>query len=257
LALARARFDRESNLREKKISAADDYLNAKEALAEAEIDARSSEQQLLALGLAPDYVKALSERDPEQFTRFEVVSPVAGTVTEKHVVLGDSPQAGTALYSVADLSTVWIDFDVPAKDWASVHTGQSVSVVREDNALRAESRIGYMGPVMEPDTRASLARAVLPNEARAWQPGVFVTGYIETDSRDVALLAAKDAVQSVGGASTVFVKTEAGYEPRTVEIGESSGASVEVLSGLEVGQPYVSSGTFVLKAEMEKGAEEE
>ncbi len=257
LSLAKDLYEREKVLRDKKISPEDDYLYAKQTLAGAEIEARSSEQQLLALGLSPEYVQALSQRDPGQFTRFEVVSPMAGTITEKHVVLGDSPQAGTALYSVADLSTVWIDFDVPAKDWAAVHTGQAVSLVREDNALRANAKIDYMSPMMEPETRASLARALLPNDDRAWQPGMFVTGYIETGAQDVALLVGKDAVQSVGGTPTVFVKTEAGYEAKTVEVGESSGEAVAIASGLEAGQSYVSTGAFVLKADMEKSAEEE
>ena len=66
-----------------------------------------------------------------------------------------------------------------------------------------------------------------------------------------------EAVQTLGGKATVFIATDAGFEARPVQTGRTDGRSVEILSGLAAGEQYVSANSFVLKAELEKGEEED
>jgi len=255
--LAKVTFERERVLWEKKISAEQDYLNSKQSLGEAEISLRAAEQALLALGLGPAYLKDLSKRTPDNFTRFEVVSPIAGTIIEKQVMLGDSLQADTAIFTVADLRTVWIDLTVPAKSAVDIHLNQEVEVVGEADALTAQGHISYVGPTVDQDNRAALARVLLPNARQEWKPGMFFTGLIAAAKRNVGIMVSKDAVSQLGGKACVFVKHEEAFEPRPVVLGAANEKQAEILSGLSAGEEYAVTGVFLLKAELEKSAEEE
>ena len=251
--LAQATYDREKDLWEKKISAEQDYLAAKQALAEAGIESRSSEQQLRALGLSKDDLKNLRGHSEDSFTRCDITAPIDGTVIEKRIVLGESLQAEATAYVVADLTTVWVDFSVPPKDIPSVHLGQEVVVASTGAVAGVSCKIAYVGPTVEQDTRAALARVILSNEQGAWKPGMFVTGLAECDAVDVSVAAPKSALQTLAGAPNVFVKTDDGFQASPVTLGRTGAANVEVLTGLQAGQSYAVDGTFILKAELEKG----
>jgi cobalt-zinc-cadmium efflux system membrane fusion protein len=249
--LAQVTYDREKRLWEDKISAEQDFLNAKQTLAQAGIDLRSAEQQLRALGLGSDYLRSLPSQKPESLTRFEVTSPIDGSIIEKRVVLGDSVQADTAIYIVADLSTVWVDFSVAAKDITTVHVGQKITITAENGPGPAENQIAYVGPLVEQETRAALARVVLANENGQWKPGMFVTGLAAGDSVDVELLVPRDAVQQMGGVPNLFVKTGGRFRAAPVVLGRGSDTHVEILSGIEAGQSYAAGGVFMIKSELE------
>jgi len=253
VALAQSTFAREKTLWEKKISAEQDYLAAQQALAEAGIESRSAEQQLRALGLSKDYLKRLSGQSEDSLTRYEIVAPIDGTVIEKRIVLGESLQAEATAFVVADLTTVWVDFSVPPKDLPLVHIGQEVVISSAGESPGVPGKIAYVGPTVEPDTRAALARVFLPNDQGTWKPGMFVTGLAECDAVEVPVLAPKSALQTLDGAPNVFLKTDEGFQASPVTLGRASETQVEVLAGLQAGQSYAVSGTFILKGELEKG----
>jgi len=251
--LAQATYDREKGLWEKKISAEQDYLAAKQALAEAGIKSRLSEWQLRALGISKDDLKHLREQSADSFARCDITTPINGTVIEKRIVLGESILAEATAYVVADLTTVWVDFSVPPKDIPSVHLGQEVIVASTGAAARVSCKIAYAGPTVEQDTRVALARVILPNEQGTWKQGMFVTGLAECDAVEVSVAVPRSALQTLAGAPNVFVKTDGGFQASPVTLGRTGAANVEVLSGLQAGQSYAADGTFILKAELEKG----
>jgi len=257
VSLAQATYDREKGLWEKKISSEQDYLAAKQALAEAGIESRSAEQQLRALGLSKDGLRQLSGQSEDLFTRYEITAPIDGTVIEKRIVLGESLQAESMLYVVADLGTVWVDFSVPPQYIPSIHLGQEVVIRSTGESPAVPGKIAYVGPTVEQDTRAALARVILPNEQGIWKPGMFVTGLAEDDAAEAAVAVPKLALQTLGGAPNVFVKTNEGFQASPVTLGRTGMTNVEVLTGLQAGQPYASGGTFILKAELEKGKGDE
>jgi cobalt-zinc-cadmium efflux system membrane fusion protein len=251
--LAEVTFRREEDLWKKKISPEQEYLQAKRALTEARIELRAAEHKLRALGFTEADLNRLPTQADGTFTRYPITAPFDGSVIEKHVTLGAVVRDDTVAYVIADLRSVWVNVSVYAKDLPLVRQGQPVSIAVGDGIPDAQGSIAYVAPVVDEQTRTALARPVLPNPNGAWRPGLFVTAMIEVGATDVALLIPKEAVQTVEGKATVFVQTPEGFEARPVTLGRANETHVEVRSGLEPGERYAASETFILKAELAKG----
>jgi len=251
--LAEVTFRREEDLWKKKISPEQEYLEAKRALAEARIELRAAEQKLRALGFSEGDLNRLPSQADGTFTRYPITAPFDGTVIEKHITLGSVVKDDTVAYVIADLRSVWVNVSVYAKDLPLVRQGQPVSIAAGDGIPDAQGSIAYIAPVVDEQTRTALARAVLPNPNGSWRPGLFVTAMIEVGATDVPLMIPREAVQTVEGKATVFVQTPEGFEARPVTLGRANETHVEVLTGLEPGERYAASETFILKAELAKG----
>ncbi|VAX22649.1 Cobalt/zinc/cadmium efflux RND transporter, membrane fusion protein, CzcB family [hydrothermal vent metagenome] len=253
LALAKANFEREGRLRKKKISSEQDYLNAKQALAEVQIDIRSAEQKLHALGFSEKYLKQLPAHSDTTYTRYEIKAPFNGTVIKKHITLGEMVKDDTTIFIIANLSTVWVNLSVYQKDLPFVHEGAKVSVIIGHGAPDVEGVISYLGPIVGEKTRTALARVVLPNKKGTLRPGLFISGKVTVEEIEVPVLIPKTALQTFEGKTVVFTKDEDGFEPAPVMIGRSDDMNVEIVSGLIPGQKYASKGAFTLKAQLSKG----
>ena len=250
--LAETTFAREKDLWEKKISPEEDYLKAKQALAEVRIELQVAAQKLRALGLAEASVQQLPGRANASLTRYEVVAPFAGTVIEKHIAVGALLKDDTEAFVVADLSTVWVDLNIAAKDLPLVRKGQRVVIVA-DTTMQAEGTVSYISPVVSDETRTAVMRVVLPNPDGRWRPGLFVTAKLSASETPVAVLIPKTATQSIDGQPSVFVQTPEGFAPRPVKLGRANETHVEITAGLEAGERYATTETFILKAELGKG----
>ena len=216
--LAETTFAREKDLWEKKISPEEDYLKAKQALAEVRIELQVAAQKLRALGFAEASVQQLAGRANASLTRYEVVAPFAGTVIEKHIAVGEMLKDDTEAFVVADLSTVWVDLNIAAKDLPLVRKGQRV-VIAADTTMQAEGTVSYISPVVSDETRTVLTRVVLPNPDGRWRPGLFVTATLTASETPVAVLIPKTATQTIDGQPSVFVQTPEGFAPRPVTAG--------------------------------------
>ncbi len=254
LALSESVFRREEDLWNKKISAEQEYLQAKRDLAEARIELRTAEQKLHALGLNENYLSRLPAEPDATFTHYEIVAPFSGTVVNKHITLGEALENNSEAFVIADLSSVWVNLSIYQKDLHSVRVGQKVVVSVKDHIPETSGAISYISPLVEETTRTAFARVVLSNAEGIWRPGLFVTGRIKIDNIEVPLIVPRTALQRIGERIHVFVRTEGGFEPREITPGRSDETGVEVLSGLVVGEVYVSKGAFTLKSEMEKEA---
>lgn len=255
--LGEASFRREEGLWQKKISSEQEYLDAKRAFVEAGIEQRSAEQKLRALGFSDEYLKGLPSHSGESLTSYAIVAPFGGTVVEKHIALGETLREDTEAFVVADLGTVWVNLSVYQKDQAYVRRGQKVVISAGKGMPKAEGIISYIASTMGEETRTATARVVLPNPGGQWRPGLFVTADITVEEADVPLLVHKSALQTMGDETVVFVRTKDGFEPRRVSLGRTNDIFAEVMSGIEPGQPYVTTGGFTLKSELEKGTSEE
>ena len=250
--LAKANFRREEELWKKKISPEKRYLKAKKDLAEATIELRSAEQKLHAIGFSDEYISSLPEHPDVSFTRYQIVAPFDGTVIEKHITLGEVLTDDSVAFTIADLSTVWVELDVYQKDLPVVRKGQKVIIRVGYGIPDVEGSISYVGPVVGEETRTAIARVVLPNPRGELRPGLFVTGRVIADRIDVAVLVPKTALQTIEGKTCVFVATDEGFRPQPVTTGRSDDSHVEITSGLTPGQMYVSKGAFTLKAQLSK-----
>jgi len=249
-ALAEKSFSREKALREKQVSSEQDYLESEQMLAEARIALRSAEQKLHALGLSEAAVGALDTEHDEAITRYEIRAPIAGVVTEKHLSQGESLDADADILTVVDLSSVWVNLTVYAKDLAGVREGQDVLLEVDHSGARAHGEISMVTSFVEESTRTATARVVLDNSDAQWMPGTFVTGFINTSEEDVPVVVPRHAVQSIEGRDVVFVEHDGGFEPMPVVVGHGDRTSVEIVSGLTAGTRYVVEGAFQLKATM-------
>ena len=256
LGLAQALFEREERLWKQKISPEQDYLDARNALAEARIELRATEQKLHALGFSQEELTALPNRHDATFTEYRITAPFDGTVIEKHITLGETIAAGAPVFTVADLSTVWIDLSVYQKDLGKIRGGQRVTITAAPHEERATTAvIDFVQPLVGEATRTALARIIMPNPDGRWTPGIFVTGSVVREEVEVAVQVPTSAVVPVGDdESVIFVQTPAGFEPRPVHTGLRNHGFVEVLAGLEPGERYVARGAFSLKAELGKDA---
>jgi membrane fusion protein, heavy metal efflux system len=247
-------FQREKQLWEDKVSAEQDYLKAKNARDRAGIDLRASEQQLYALGVSKEAIHQSTKESNSALTRFEVRAPFAGTVIEKHITLGEAVETTSSIFVIADLSTVWVDLSVYAKDLLLVRKGQTV-IISSDSALPdIEGTISYIGPVVGEETRTALARVILPNVDGLWRPGMFVTAKVAVDEWTVPIKVPKTALLTIDGTTNMFIQSEDGFDVVEVHIGRVDQEGAEIISGLSVGQQYVATGGFYLKADLAKEA---
>jgi cobalt-zinc-cadmium efflux system membrane fusion protein len=249
LELARTTFEREKRLWEDKISAEQDYLAARQALAEAEIAHRAVEQKLLALGLTHEDVM---RGGANALTRYEIRAPLDGVVIEKHLGLGEAVKEDASIFTIADLSTVWAEMTVYPKDLDSVRLGQKATVRATSLNAEAQGQVAYVGSLVGEQTRSAKARVTLPNPERSWRPGLFVTVDLVQDETQVPVAVAADAIQTWRDWKVVFGRYGELFEVRPVELGRSDGKWVEVVNGLPAGARYAATGSFVLKADLGK-----
>ena len=248
--LAKTIFEREEKLWKEKISSEQDYLDAKKGFAEAKIEMRSVEQKLHAIGFSEEYLEKLPLEQESQLTKFEITAPFDGTVIDKHITLGELVSDDADVFVVADLSSVWVDLHVYPKDLMKVKKGQKVIISAGQTIPDTEATISYVGPVVGAESRTALARVVLPNSTGVFRPGLFVTAKVAIDNVEAGVIVSKDAVQNLDGKKCVFTKDEHGFEPSFVNLGQSNAGFVQVTSGLDPGQQYVTKGAFELKAKI-------
>jgi membrane fusion protein, heavy metal efflux system len=252
--LANATHDREERLWRERISSEQDYLDARRGRAEARIELRAAEQKLHALGVPQSQLERLPEQHDVSFTRYWLTAPFDGTVIDRHITNGETVAAGTPVFTVADLTTVWIDLSVYQKYIGSVRQGQPVRV-GTPHGDEVELSIGFLQPLVGEDTRAAMARITAPNSDGTWHPGCFVTARVTTSKVEARVVVPDSAViRMEDGDLVVFVATGEGFEPRPVALGRRAHGLVEVLSGLDPGDRYVADGGFSLKAELGKAS---
>lgn len=188
----------------------------------------------------------------ESLQAYDVRSPIAGTVVKKNAIQGELVKEDKPIYEVANLDTVWIDLSIYCKDAACIKVGQPVIIMGQDSKFRAEGIISYVSPIGIEDNQTMLARVVLPNTERNWVPGMYVDASIIIQQKAASMTVNRSAIQTIKNKTVVFTQVGSGFKATPVQLGIADKENVEILSGLSVGQNYVSENSFVLKAEIGK-----
>ena len=244
-AMARTTLEREKKLWEEKISAQQDYQQARQAESEAEIAMQSAKQKLVSL--------RAGSASGGNLTRYEIRSPIDGIVTAKDISVGEVLKDDSSIFTVADLATVWAEMTIYAKDLNIVKVGQKAIVKATAFDSQSTGTVSYVGSLVGEATRAATARIVLPNPEGVWRPGLPVNIDLIAGEAEAPVAVAASAVQTLENKSTVFVREGEKFEPRAVELGRSDDRFSEVLNGLKAGEQYAAKNSFILKAEIGKG----
>lgn len=267
LHFAQSSYVREERLWEKRVSAEEDYLKSRHNLEEAEISKQVALQKLESLGVSAGEIKMLSvepEGDVIQneirvpfsnktLTRYEITAPLDGVVIEKNISIGEAIKEDFDMFVVADLSTLWCEITVYAKDLDTVTAGQKVNVEASALGLKSTGKVSYIGPLVGEQTRSAKAYVDIPNNPKGeWRPGLFATVEIVLEEKKAPVAVAVEAIQTFRDWSVVFVRYGHLFEARPLELGRSDGQYVEVLSGLNPGEQYASRNSFVIKADIGK-----
>lgn len=187
--------------------------------------------------------------------QFPILANVSGYVTKKMVSLGDYIKQGEALYEIADLSKVWVLFDVYESDMTWINKGDAVIyTVQSIPGKTFQGRISYIDPVIDPKTRVAKARLEATNKGLMLKPEMFATGTIEakTNTGNASLTVPKTAVMWTGKRSVVYVmQTSAqgvSFIMREVTLGPELGESYVIEEGLQPGEEIAINGTFSIDA---------
>lgn len=185
---------------------------------------------------------------------FPVYATVSGTVSEKLVAQGDYIKQGQPLLKIANLSTVWANFDVYENQIDQFKKGQEISITSKAYANKVvKAKVDFINPVLDSKTRTVKLRAILNNSDKAFKPGMFVEGKISgmTTIKEQILSIPSSAVLWTGERSLVYVKADANqpvFEMREIVLGNQMGTSYEVIEGLNNGDEIVTNGTFTVDA---------
>lgn len=191
----------------------------------------------------------------ESLQTYAIVAPLDGVVTARHANPGE--QTGDkVLFTVADLSSVWVELSLFPRDRAKVGLGQMVRVASGDTGVSADGKIVYVAPFGSSANQTLTARVLLDNTERRWAPGLYVTAEVTLGENQVPLVVHNEALQTLADSNVVFVRGAEGFEPRPVRLGRADKQRTEVTDGLKAGERYAAANSFILKAELSKGSAE-
>lgn len=181
---------------------------------------------------------------------YSITAPISGVVASRNVNAGELA-TDNVLLSIIDDNQLWAEYQVFAGQLSQVTLGQALTIASEHN--QAPSTIQYL--LSSPKAQVyKQARAPLDNAKGQWTVGELLSGKVTLSTQEVALAINNRAVQVMEGEQVVFIRNQAGFEKRVVELGQSDSQMSQVLSGLEMGEEYAVDNSFVLKGDLEKSS---
>lgn len=249
--VAQADFKRAESLIADEIIPQRDFLRAKADLEKSSAELRAAQDKLRLLG-------GSAKADGAANSTFPVMSPLAGTVIQKKATVGELGTPSDPLFTVADLSKVWIEANLTEDILAKVKVGSAATVtVTAYPGERFAGRVTYIASLLDKDSRTIPARIEVENKDGRLKPEMFATATIETGGAGAApkreVLSVPDAaILLLQGQPTIFVEEHGGYEPRAIEPGEKLSGRTVVKSGVAAGEKVVSAGAYALKARLLK-----
>jgi Cu(I)/Ag(I) efflux system membrane fusion protein len=210
----------------------------------------ASRERLRLLGVADDEVARL-ERERTASSRMTLRSPVTGTVLERNLIEGQYIEANTPLFTVADLSRVWVLVDLYEMDQGRVKVGDRARFSADGLPGRTfDAAIDFIYPTISNETRTLKARLSLDNRDGVLRPGMYGRVEVATNRGGGALVVPAEAVVNTGEVSYAFLSRGGGrFEPRRVWTGRGDGDLITVLQGLAEGDTVVASASFLIDSE--------
>lgn len=248
---AKAEYDFQSN-----ISLNREVQEARAAVETSRVDVSHIRDEMRSLG-AP-VPEGENHNHNKDTSLVALRAPVSGTVIERLVNVGAGVEAGTPLFTIGNLSTIWIIANVPEAQVGRVHIGTSVAVTSTANEVLS-GRVAYIDPKLNEETRTARVRIEMSNPGERLKAGMFVQVGFQTgsaESSDQELVVKSEALQRLGERTVVFLPKDdelGAFEVRDVQAGAESSEYTRILSGLQLGEKIVTKGSFTLKTQLMKG----
>lgn len=187
----------------------------------------------------------------ESLLNYPVTAPISGTIVEQYAQVGEATSEA-ALFTIVDISRVWIELDVFQRELGRIEEGQTVEVIDLDGAKIADGRIARVAPLTLHGSQSVRARVVIENPAGNLRPGQFVSGRVTVAQIQVPLAVERGALQRFRDFDVVFANVGDAYEVRMLELGRADASHIEVTHGLKPGTKYVIGNSYLIKADIEK-----
>lgn len=209
----------------------------------------STRERLLLWGITKKQIRELESTRVPRLT-VAVGSPITGYVVKKNVLQGGKAKEGTDLYTIADLSTLWVHADIYEYELPFIKVGQQAQItLTYDPKVKYTGKVDYIYPMLNTKTRTAKIRLIAPNPELRLKPEMYANVSIKVDL-GVQLTVPETAVLNTGARQLVFVDRGNGrFEPREIELGTKVDRYYVVLKGLEEGEIVVKSGNFLIDAE--------
>lgn len=214
---------------------------------------QAARNKLQLWDLTKEQIDAIEQsKTPSQY--FDVLSPISGTVSMRHVAIGDYVKEGEQLFKLIDLSQLWVMFDAYENDLPWIKLGDEVNYTLQ--ALPGENvsgKVRYIDPFIDATTRVAKVRVELNNAKQRVKPGMFASGVLQsTIANEPLLVIPKSAILWTGKRAVVYVKVPNRETPsfrfREIVLGPVAGDQYVVASGLHVGEEIATNGVFKIDA---------
>jgi len=239
LALAQANFDRISKLYEDKVVPQKQFIESQSALERAKSALYADSERLRMYG-------GLGQPSGSTYV---LKAPFNGIVIEKNAVIGELANPADTIFTIADMSTVWIDADVPERDLRYLEVGKTASVTvtaYPDEVFTG--KVSYLSSVVDKTTRTVKARIELPNADQKLRIDMFAKVVLDHSGSKEVLVVPNTSVVMVQGIPNVYVSEGGGFKARAVELGDRYNEYVEIKTGLSEDESIVQTGVYALKA---------
>ncbi len=223
------------------------------AMKTARAELREAQNRLELLGVPPEEIDRL-DRELTIKANVPLRAPFDGRIITRNITRGEVVETDQKLFTVANLTDVWVIANVPEKDVQFIRKDQKVNVVVAAFPHAIFSGMTtYVGDVLDPATRTMSIRVTVPNPERLLKPEMFAIVSVYVASSPDTLSIPLAAVQDGPVGKMVFVQREVGvFETRAIKLGNEEGDVVKVLNGVKAGEQVVTKGSFALKSEMER-----
>jgi len=225
-----------------------DLQQAESSRSQAQADLQASEDTLRALGIKDP--EAMVKNPPKTTLQIPLPAPVSGEIVERLVGPGQLLQAGaTQVFTISDMSTVWVLVNVYQSDVAYVHAGDSVDITTDTYPQVFHGKISYIAPALDPNTRTLQARIVTGNPRKILKKDMYVTAVLQAGAIQNAINVPDAAVlRDTENMPFVYVQSGANqFARRLVKVADSQGGRTQITDGLKEGERVVGDGSLFLQ----------
>ncbi|HJO48527.1 MAG TPA: efflux RND transporter periplasmic adaptor subunit [Candidatus Scalindua sp.] len=247
-------FEREEKLFNKKVASQHEYQRARAEYDIARNNTNTTHQQLLNFGLSEDEIQDIEETQTSTST-LPIRASFSGTIVERHAVVGEFVKPGNVIFSLVDLSTMWLELSIPENNLPFFKVGDKVeaSFNKEYGINKIQGFITWLASNIDEESRMLKGRAVVKNPDAFLKHGMFGEVQLLSQHYSKKINVPAKSVQRLDGKNFVFIKlSDDLFEARRVETGESDKENIEIFKGLSPLDELVVDGSFTLKSELLK-----